>query len=113
MENSVNIISSIIGLLLGGGGMGILFYREKKKALSINNEKSISDVWQKIFDEVQEQNSILQTKLDKKDEKIDSLYVDLLKIKSENNTLTTQVGVLTWQKCLVNTCVDRTPPRDK
>lgn len=107
-----NFITPLITLLLGGGGMGILFYHEKKKSLFVQNESSISDIWKDLFNEMQEQNNLLQTKLDKKDDKIDSLYRDLLSVKNENNNLTTKIGVLEWQKCLENSCVKRTPPRE-
>ncbi len=112
IQNSIAIISSIAGLLIGGGGVGILFYKEKKRSIILQNEGSSTDIWKKLVDEVQEQNTTLQVKLDKKDEKIEKLYKDIFKVQNENNTLTTKVGVLEFQKCLNNTCLNRTPPRN-
>lgn len=110
MQNSIAIITSIIGLLIGGGGVGVLFYKEKKKSLSLQNEESATNIWKRLFDELQEQNVALQAKSDKKDDKIDKLYRDIYKLQEANNALTTENALLRFQKCLVHNCDKREPP---
>ena len=104
MENLTHIIAEIGALIAGGGLAGALFYRERKRAEHLKNETTASEQWRLLFERSDKDNR-------EKDVKIDTLYDEIAKWRDENNKLITENTILSMQKCVVNGCANRKPPR--
>lgn len=96
------VITAILGVV--SGGTGLLFFSERKRSEQLKNEKSAATEWQKLF--LQRDQDVRE-----RDVKIDSLYGEIGLLRDEKNEHTTKLAILDTQKCLVNGCTHRQPPR--
>lgn len=95
----------LLGALGGGGICSIFLIKETRKAKRIENERNASQVWRELYEKSEQRCDTLSSK-------IDQLYKENSKFRDENNELTTQNAVLSIQKCVVNGCKERVPPRE-
>lgn len=95
-------IVTVLGAITGGAGL--LFYKERKKGEQLKNESSAAEEWRKLFEQRDKDCRDLDTK-------VDALYGELSRFRDENNLLTTENAVLKMQKCEINGCDKRKPPR--
>ena len=111
-----SIVSALVGMVCGNIMMFLLYPQKKKSeelknaAQDIENEATQSEEWQKLYNEVREQNSALNTK-------VDSLYGELSNVRTENSSLYEQLTEykidntrLKLLKCEKPACPHRQPP---
>ena len=105
----ISALTTVLGILLGGGG--VLFWKQDKRAKEIENEAHQSDEWRKLY-ERSEQDS-----RDKSD-KIDRLYDEKKELRERFETLMAECAELKiqnkeleYQKCERFECLKRCPPR--
>ncbi len=98
------IITSLVSVIVSLGG-SFVFFKEKKKDIEV-------DTLNKVIDTLQEENKNKKEDLGNKDIIIDKLYADNAIFRDKNNALIYQNALLLYNKCTVNHCNKRTPPRD-
>lgn len=105
------IISSLIAALLGGGGIGTLFYRrETKRAKQTENELKLAAGWRELAEAKQTRIDKLESTIESKDIKIEELYVEIGQLRNDKDILSTEVAVLKVYKCIDIACAVRKPP---
>lgn len=112
------IITSLIASLIGGGGIGALFYRKENKRLKeaeiaakeVENNKKVAEEWQHLAEGKQVRIDHLEDTVEKKDEKIDELYTEIGELRALADKLSTENAVLKIYKCIKIGCADRQPP---
>lgn len=105
-----SIIIAIIGALAGGGLISLLTIRETKKGLKIDNAEKEDNRWEKLANELQDQNEKLNERLDKKDallQEKDDVISDLRSKLDETRTALVQTKMM---RCSRLSCQDRKPP---
>jgi hypothetical protein len=98
------IITSAVSIIVSLGG-SFVFFKEKRKDIEV-------DTLNKVIETLQEENKNKKEDLDKKDALIDKLYADNAVFRDKNNALIYQNALLLFNKCTVNHCNRRTPPRE-
>lgn len=105
------IITSLIAAVLGGGGIGAIFYRkENKRAKQAEIELSLADGWRKLAEAKQARIDKLEDTIASKDSKIEELYVEIGQLRNDKDHLSTSVAVLRVYKCIKVGCAERMPP---
>lgn len=105
-----SIIIAIIGALAGGGLISLLTIRETKKGLKLDNAEKEDSRWEKLANELQDQNEKLNERLDKKDallQEKDDVISDLRSKLDETRTALVQAKMM---RCSRLSCSDRKPP---
>lgn len=117
-------ILQVVTLLINGGIIGQIFFynsRKRKEAASAQkdedaNTRAYAQEWKELYSHEHEEHMEERQKLN---EKIDSLYEDLNRqrtqirqLKDEKNDLLLRTHELEWNECKVNGCLKRQPPRD-
>lgn len=104
-----SILMTIIGTILGGGG--VLYWKQDKRAKELENEAKQSEEWRKLYERSEQDSK-------DKDAKIDSLYEEKKELREryeqkceECNKLKLEKQRLEFQKCEVFECLKRVPPR--
>ena len=98
------IITSIVSVVISLGG-SFVFFKEKKKDIEV-------DTLNKVIDTLQEENNRKIEDLIRKDNLINQLYADNSVFRDKNNALIYQNAQLLYNKCTVNHCDNRRPPRE-
>lgn len=101
----------IISVVFGAGGLGtfigsyIMFYKAKKRkenaaaaSAEIKNEQTEVDR--------------LETRLKSRDDKIDSMYIELRAEQNLRHKAEVELEILKIKRCDVRGCADRQPPSD-
>lgn len=105
------IIITILTLLISNGGLVTLVtLREKKNAAFLDNISKLIDQWQEVANDRKLRADELKSDLDRKDAKIDSLYVEIAKLRGELDHTRTSEAVARMLKCENTACLDRKPP---
>ena len=105
------IIITILTLLISNGGLVTLVtLREKKNAAFLDNISKLIDQWQEVANDRKLRADELKSDLDRKDAKIDSLYVEIAKLRGELDHTRTSEAVARMLKCEKTACLDRKPP---
>ena len=104
MEWLVSLISSILGLLLGGGG--VLFYKQNRAAKVIENESNLVKEWEKLYKEEKSKREINSEKLEK-------LSLEVAELKGMVEILKADKINLMHYKCTNIDCDKRQPPMEK
>lgn len=99
---------AVVGSVVGGGGLAGLFVpfmnrKEKKRSAQIENMAKINDEWKRLADE-------RGAKIDKLNDKIDSLYGDMSEYRRQLDEANTRAAVAEIMKCVRTGCTDREPP---
>lgn len=102
------IMIAVVGSVVGGGGLAGLFVpfmnrKEKKRSAQIENMAKINDEWKRLADE-------RGAKIDKLNDKIDSLYGDMSEYRRQLDDANTRAAVAEIMKCVRTGCTDREPP---
>lgn len=107
----VQVIISNLGGMMGVAGF-MLFFRETKRLKKAEAAKGEWDMWEKQLDRAEKQ-------IDTRNQKVDSLYVELrqeqsrnLELMQENNDLKQKLKLLEIYRCEVRKCLNRQPPGD-
>lgn len=110
-------ISGLLTLIVGTGG--ILFHKQSKRLKAaeaaaaekevlkkdLENQKSTNDEWIRLYDEKKNELSSCQIKLME-------LQNKLQKAAEVEGHQRLVINDLTWSRCIVNGCPNRTPPRN-
>ena len=105
------IIITAITVLIGGGGLVTLFtIQDKKNEAFLNNVAKLIDQWQKMAEDRKARAEELKRDLDRKDNKIDELYVEISKLMEELDHARTEIAVARLLKCETVSCASRIPP---
>lgn len=105
-----SIIIAIIGALAGGGLTSILTIRETRKSIRIDNKAKEDDRWSKLADELQDQNEMLNERIDKKDARITELEDRCVILRQQLDEKNTALAKATLLKCTRLACDRRKPP---
>lgn len=100
----------------GGGLMGIagfvLFFRETKRLKKSEAAKGEWEMWERQLDRA-------ETQINSRNQKVDSLYLELrqeqknnLELIQESNDLKQKLKLLEIYRCEVRKCLNRQPPGD-
>jgi uncharacterized protein HemX len=105
------VLATLASAILGGGGVGALFYRkENKRAKQTETELNLAEGWQKLAEAKQVRIEKLEQTIDAKDVKIEELYVEIGQLRNDKDLLSTEVAVLKVYKCEKVGCAERKPP---
>ncbi len=103
--NLTEIIAAVTAVVAAlTGGAGLLFFREHKEQERLKNELTLAGGWQEM---ALHQRDEIKTK----DTKIHELYKEIGEWRARDNDNTTKIAVLELQRCDVNGCEYRKPPR--
>lgn len=105
-----SIIIAIIGALAGGGLTSILTIRETRKSIRIDNKAKEDDRWSKLADELQDQNEMLNERIDKKDARITELEDRCVILRQQLDEKNTALAKATLLRCTRLACDRRKPP---
>lgn len=119
MEMDVNTIVTIVGCLIGGGGL--LFYKQTKRNKELENENIViqqqKELLQELKTERDEQRAFYESEIkavresnNHKREKIEKMQSVIDEKNLQIDTLNSEVARLTVMKCEVHGCVNRQPP---
>lgn len=105
-----SILIAIIGALAGGGLTSILTIRETRKSMKIDNNAKEDDRWNKLADELQDQNETLNERIDKKDARIIELEDRNAILRQQLDEKNTALAKATLLRCTRLACDRRKPP---
>lgn len=105
-----SILIAIIGALAGGGLTSILTIRETRKSMKIDNNAKEDDRWNKLADELQDQNETLNERIDKKDARIIELEDRNATLRQQLDEKNTALAKATLLRCTRLACDRRRPP---
>lgn len=106
-----SIIITVLTVLISNGGIvTIATLREKKTSAFLDNVSKLMEEWKQIAEERKNRAIELKGDLDKKDDKIDSIYAELSKVRNDLDHARTDAAVSKTLKCEVTGCTGRIPP---
>ena len=111
------LISGILTLIVGTGG--VLFYKQSKRLKAaeaaaaekevlkkdLENQKSTNDEWIRLYDEKKSELTSCQDKLVEMQNKLQKAA----EVEGHQRLV---INDLSWSRCIVNGCPNRTPPRN-
>lgn len=114
-------IHTIINLLCTSGFITTFLYygsRKRKEAALASQEEnkaisSYADEWKELYERSNGMVVNLNGKVDSLYEEINGYRSQIRKLKDEKNNLTLLVHELKWNRCIVDGCKNRTPPRKR
>lgn len=104
-----SIIIAIIGALAGGGLISLLTIRETKKGLKLDNAEKEDSRWEKLANELQDQNEKLNDRIDKKDALLQEKDDVISDIRTKLDNSRTRCAMSEILKCVNINCQDREP----
>lgn len=128
----ITILSSVIVLLIGSGG--ILFYNVNKRLKNIQVDREASTEWKRLYDEQTEENKVLSGRLselyqhrrqqsdeiNKKNVELAAKEIELVKkdvvIARKDAELATkevEITKLMYDRCFIVGCKKRVPKRNE
>ena len=105
-----SILIAIIGALAGGGLVSLLTIRETRKSMKIDNKAKEDSRWNKLADELQDQNETLNERIDKKDARIIELEDRNAALRQQLDEKNTALAKATLLRCTRLACDRRRPP---
>lgn len=106
MELDITSIITCVVSALSGGGLGwLLNASENRRKAKIENDHSAAEAWKELYERV-----------DKECEEVKSEVAELrtknTELHEKINDMTASLTAARLQKCTVNGCKERKPPRD-
>lgn len=106
MELDITSIITCVVSALSGGGIGWLINAsENKRKAQLENDHSASEAWKELYERA--------------DKECEDVKKEVTELRDENaqmhekiNDLTAKYAAANCQKCTVNGCKERKPPRD-
>lgn len=102
--------SIIMTLITSGAFTAIYLLGDKKTSAVLDNVGKSIDQWKLIVEEYKREKEAMQSDIDRKDKKIDSLYNQIGILKDDKDKLSSKVAYLTVVKCTEIGCIKRYPP---
>ena len=114
-------IQSILNILCTSVFITTFLYygsRKRKEAALASQEEnktisSYADEWKELYERSNGMVMGLNEKVDNLYEEINGYRSQIRKLKDEKNNLTLLVHELKWNRCIVDGCQKRTPPRKR
>lgn len=106
----VTIIVTLISVLFGGGLVSLLTLREQRKSLKIDNKQKEDDRWVKYCNELQEQITNLNERIDKKDVIIQEKDDVISDLRTKLDGTRTKCVMAELLRCDTVACAQRQPP---
>lgn len=102
--------SIIMTLITSGAFTAIYLLGERKTSAVLDNVGKSIDQWKLIVEEYKREKEAMQSDIDRKDKKIDSLYTQIGILKDDKDKLSSKVAYLSVVKCTEVGCIKRQPP---
>lgn len=102
--------SIVMTLITSGAFTAIYLLGDRKTASVLDNVGKSIDQWKLIVEEYKREKEAMQTDIDRKDRKVDSLYGQISVLRDSNDKLSSKVAYLSVIKCTEIGCNKRQPP---
>ena len=103
------IALAVVGSVSIGELISLFTVREQRKGMRIDNKQRNEDRYLKLIDELQDQNTNLNQRLDKKDEQILELQDREMSLRQTLDATRTKCAVSELLKCVNVSCPNREP----
>ena len=103
------IALAVVGSVSVGELINLFTVREQRKGMKIDNKQRNEDRYLKLIDELQDQNTNLNQRLDKKDEQILELQDREMSLRQTLDATRTKCAVSELLKCVNVSCPNREP----
>ena len=110
MIDWTTILIAVVGSISIGELISLFTAREQKKGMQIDNKQKEDERYLALINELQDQNSALTERLDKKDARIIELEDRCADLRNKLDEANTSLAKATLLKCSRLSCVDRKPP---
>lgn len=104
------IVIAVAGSISIGELINLFTVREHKKGMKIENKQKEDERWEKLLNEFQEQNNVLNDRLEKKDARIIELEDRCADLRNKLDDANTNLAKATLLKCTRLSCDKRKPP---
>lgn len=104
------ILIAIAGSISIGEIINLFTVREQKTSMNLDNKQKEDDRYLKLIDELQDQNTMLHERLEKKDERIIELEDRCAELRAKLDETNTNLAKASLLKCTRLSCVNRKPP---
>lgn len=98
------IITALVSAISGGGIMSVFYFKENRRKKSLENDAMASEAWQKLFERTDKE-------LDEAREDRKRLEEEIKQLRTKINELEIELSELRVNKCEVQGCANRKPPR--
>lgn len=99
-----SIVTAVVSALSGGGLVGLLNAKEAKRKARLENDNSAAEAWRNLYERADKECN--ETK-----EEVRALREENRQMHEKINDLVAKVTAANLQKCDVNGCDNRKPPR--
>lgn len=106
----LTIIELVISAIAGGALTGIFTIHETRKSMKIDNKTKEDERWHSFADELQEQITQLNERMDKKDSRIMELEDRNASLRQQLDEKNTSLAKATLLRCTKLNCERRRPP---
>lgn len=104
------ILIAIAGSISIGEIINLFTVREQKTSMNLDNKQKEDDRYLKLIDELQDQNTMLHERLEKKDERIIELEDRCAELRAKLDETNTNLAKASLLKCTRLSCGNRKPP---
>ena len=104
------IAIAVVGSISVGELINLFTGKEHRKGMHIENKQKEDERYLKLIDELQDQNTILNERLDKKDERIIELEDRCAELRNKLDDANTNLAKASLLKCTRLSCDRRKPP---
>lgn len=104
------IAIAVVGSISVGELINLFTVKEHRKGMHIENKQKEDERYLKLIDELQDQNTILNERLDKKDERIIELEDRCAELRNKLDDANTNLAKASLLKCTRLSCDRRKPP---
>lgn len=104
------IAIAVVGSISVGELINLFTVKEHRKGMHIENKQKEDERYLKLIDELQDQNTILNERLDKKDERIIELEDRCAELRNKLDEANTNLAKASLLKCTRLACDRRKPP---
>ncbi len=104
------ILIAVAGSISIGEIINLFTVREQKTSMNLDNKQKEDDRYLKLIDELQDQNTMLHERLEKKDERIIELEDRCAELRAKLDETNTNLAKASLLKCTRLSCDRRKPP---
>ena len=104
------ILIAVAGSISIGEIINLFTVREQKRSMNLDNKQKEDERYLKLIDELQDQNTMLHERLEKKDERIIELEDRCAELRAKLDETNTNLAKASLLKCTRLSCDRRKPP---
>lgn len=120
-NETIQIIQTGVNLLCASGVISTLLYynsRKRKEAALASQEEnkaisSYADEWKELYERSNKMVDSLNEKVDGLYSEINNYRITIRKLRDEKNNLFIALHEAKWNRCILDGCPNRTPPRKR